>query len=150
MRITNAIILLLLSFNCYSQIKIDDVGDGWKSKVDSALVLIKTYDSFSYSIVTDHCNHITFWLNNFSSTQDPSTILIATKDMKIESINNLACLIVHEAHHLRFRHYGVIMTESEEELDCYKRELKFMLKLPNIEPWLIENAIKNIRKYSEN
>lgn len=150
MRITNAIILLLLSFNSYCQIKIDDVGDGWKNKVELALELIKKNDSFTYSIVTEHCNHITFWINDFSSTQTPSTILVATKDMKIESINNLACLIVHEAQHLRFKHYGVIMTESEEELECYKRELKFMLNLPNIEPWLVDNAIKNIRKYSQN
>lgn len=150
MRATITIIILLFSFNSYCQIKIDDVGDGWKAKIESALTLIKYTDPYSYDIVKEHCNYISFWINDFSSTQNPSTILIATKDMKIESINNLACLIVHEAHHLRFKHYGVIMEESEEELICYKRELKFMLNIPNIEPWLIDNAIKNIRRYSKN
>lgn len=150
MRATITLIILLFSFNSYCQIKIDDVGDGWKTKIESALTLIKYTDPYSYDIVKEHCNYISFWINDFSSTQNPSTILIATKDMKIESINNLACLIVHEAHHLRFKHYGVIMEESEEELICYKRELKFMLNIPNIEPWLIDNAIKNIRKYSKN
>jgi len=146
MRKYYALILLLLSFNSFGQIKIDDVGDGWKTKVDSALVLIKTIDPDAYQIVLDHCNHITYWMNKFSSTQDPSTILIATKDMKL-SVNNIACVIVHESYHLRYRHFGVIMGENDEEYMCYRYEYRFILKIPNVEPWLIEHAITNMRRY---
>ena len=43
MYIKNALIsfFLLITTSLFSQITIDDVGDGWKSKVDSALVLIQ-------------------------------------------------------------------------------------------------------------
>ena len=40
-------IILLISFNLFplfAQIKVADVGDGWKNKVDSAILIIKKYD----------------------------------------------------------------------------------------------------------
>ena len=36
---------LFLSFNLFSQIRIDDVGDGWKQTVEQAINLIKQYDT---------------------------------------------------------------------------------------------------------
>lgn len=147
----NAIVLIftLLSLPVFSQIKIDDVGDGWKYKVDSALNLIKKTDPEVYKQVTSNCNYITYWIGNFSSTQDSSTILISTKDINIGSINNLACVIVHESHHLYFRRNNIKMTEKEEELACYMFEYEFLKKIPNPEHWLTIHVIKCILKYRE-
>jgi hypothetical protein len=65
----------------YSQIKIDDIGDGWKLRVDSALTLIKNTDSDKYELLSEVCNHISFWNGGFSTVEDTSTILITQRDM---------------------------------------------------------------------
>ena len=44
----------------FSQIKIDDVGDGWKSKVDSAIVLIKNTDPEKYQVLINNCERVEF------------------------------------------------------------------------------------------
>jgi len=41
-------LLLLTPLSSYSQISIDKAGDGWHLKIDSALSLIKQYDSTKY------------------------------------------------------------------------------------------------------
>jgi hypothetical protein len=33
---------------------------------------------------------------------------------------------------------------DEEEKICYEYELEFLLKVPNIDPWLLDNALKMI------
>ena len=105
MRIKNALIIigLLLTTTVFSQIQIDDVGDGWKLKVDSALTLIKKTSPEHYKEVSEYCKHITYWMGGFSTTQDSSVVAISVRDMKIGSVNNLACIIVHESHHLLLR-----------------------------------------------
>ena len=101
------IILFLTSFNSYSQIKIDDIGDNWKYKVDSALTVIKTYDPQKYDTLVKYCKHITFWVGDFSSTEDENTIMISQRDMKLNSINNIASVLVHESFHLmRWKRYA--------------------------------------------
>lgn len=147
MRIKNALISILLIINLpiYSQIKIDDVGDGWKGKVESALVLIEKTDQRAYNDVIKYCNHISFWTGNHSTTQYPSSIIISTKDIRINSLNNLACLIVHEAQHLKINNKSILMEESEEELYCYKYEYEFAKKIIDIEDWLIQHIINNIK-----
>jgi hypothetical protein len=148
MRIKNALIsiLLLIYLPIHSQIKIDDVGDGWKGKVESALVLIEKTDQSAYNDVIKYCNHISFWTGNHSTTQYPKSIIISTKDMKINSINNLACLIVHESQHLKINAKSIILTEEEEELYCYRYEYEFAKKIINIEDWLINHISSNIKK----
>jgi len=42
---------LFLSVNLFSQIKIDDVGDGWKQIVEQAIDLIKQYDTTRYKVL---------------------------------------------------------------------------------------------------
>jgi hypothetical protein len=142
------LLILLLSVASYGQIKIDDIGDGWKYKIEEALDLVKTYDIKSYDVITNNCNHITFWLSTFSSIQDSSTILVSVNDIKLNSINNLACVLVHEAHHLKIKHDKVILSEYAEEAMCYNYEFNFLSKLPNVEPWLKEHAIKMEKYYS--
>ncbi len=151
MYIKNALIFifLLLSTTLFSQITVDDVGDGWKSKVDSALSLIQKTSPEHWDEVKKYCTHITFWIGDFSTTIDSSTIMISRKDIYINSINNLACLIVHEAHHLMIWQNNIVLPVNKEELECYFWEAKFIEKLSNPEPWLKNHVIKCIIQYSE-
>ncbi len=41
---------LFLSFNLFSQLRVDDVGDGWKQTVEQAIDLIKQYDTVRYNL----------------------------------------------------------------------------------------------------
>ena len=143
MRIKNALITiaLLLTTTVFSQIQIDDVGDGWKLKVDSALTLIKKTSPGHYKEVSEYCNHITYWMGSFSTTQDSSVVVISVKDMKIGSVNNIACIIVHESHHLLLRKKHIKLEPKKEELECYQYEYSFLEKVPNVEDWLIIHVI---------
>lgn len=140
----NILFILLFSISSYAQIKIDDVGDGWKAKVEQALVVIQTNDTEAFDMVKKHCKKISYLVSTFSTTQNGDTVLITTNDMKAKSINNIAAVIVHESFHLKALHDNYGLTEQEEESKAYGVELKFLEKLPNVEPWLIENA-KNKR-----
>lgn len=130
--------ILLISLSSYSQIKIDAIGDNWKGKMESAIELIKTHDPIAYGILIKNCNHISFWMANFSSTQDGSTILVSVKDIKLNSINNLACVLVHESYHLKILNENIKLSPNNEESICYNYEYLFLKKLPNVEPWLIK------------
>jgi hypothetical protein len=151
MYIKNALIFIFLLFSTtlFSQITVDDVGDGWKSKVDSALSLIERTSPEHWSEVEKYCKHITFWIGDFSTTTDSATIMISRKDININSINNLACLIVHETHHLMISQNDIVLPVNLEELECYYWEMKFIEKLPNVEPWLKNHVIKCIVKYQD-
>ena len=146
MCIKNALITigLLLTTTLFSQIQIDDVGDGWKLKVDSALTLIKNTSPAHYKEVSEYCNHITYWMGSFSTTQDSSTVVISVRDMKMGSVNNLACIIVHESHHLAILKKKIVMEPKKEELECYQYEYTFLQMVPNAEDWLTIHVIKNI------
>lgn len=143
------ILLLLLTSPVLSQIQIDDVGDGWKLKVDSALNLIEKTDSIVYKEVILNCNHISYWMGSFSTTQDSSTILISTKDIKLNSINNLACIIVHESKHLYYKRNKIKMVPNKEEYNCYLYEYEFLKKVPDVEDWLTIHVIKCIIKFKD-
>ena len=151
MYIKNALIsiFLLMTTSLFSQITIDDVGDGWKSKVDSALTLIKNTSPEHWNQVEKSCKHITFWIGDFSTTIDSSTVMICRKDININSINNLACVIIHESHHLYIQKNNIVLSSAKEELDCYYYEMEFVKKLPNPEEWLVKHIIKCIINYKE-
>jgi hypothetical protein len=44
--------------------------------------------------------------------------------------------------HLKFFHDN--NHPDEEEKICYEYELEFLFKVPNIDPWLLDNALKMI------
>ena len=146
MYIKNALILffILITRSLFSQITIDDVGDGWKLKVDSALTLIKNITPDYYKEVSEYCKHVTYWMGGFSTTQDSSVVVISVRDMKIGSVNNIACIIVHESHHLAIQKKHIVMIPKKEELECYQYEYEFLQRIPNVEDWLTIHAIKNI------
>jgi len=140
---------LLLSVNLFAQIKIDDVGDGWKQTVEQAIDLIKQYDTTRYNLLLEVCTHISYSTALFSTTESENTILISQKDIQSKNINNIAAVLVHESLHLYFQRNGYKMTEHQEEFRCYIYEMQFLLLLPNVEPWLIEHAQKQIEFYSK-
>jgi len=148
-RITNALItfLFLIPTLAFSQITIDDVGDGWKSKVDSAISLIQKTDTISYQILMENCKTVEFIIGKFSTTKPPFTIAITTKDMNLNSINNIAAVLVHESYHLFIYNNHIQYNERDEEVACYVREYEFLCKLPDVEDWLFLNAMNNIILY---
>ena len=139
------LILLTLPSLLFSQIKIDKAGDGWDQKIDSALNIVKQYDSTKYKLLTSVCSKVEFWTNSFSSNDGVNTILVSVGDIKLNSINNLAVVLVHESLHLYLMGRKNGLSEKAEENYCYRYELEFLKMLPNPEPWLISHALKNIQ-----
>lgn len=144
---------LLLSNLLPGQIQVDKAGDGWDLKIDSAIFLIKQTDSVKYKLLTDVCSRVEFWTNTFSSNDgsygNKGVILVAIKDVKLNSINNLAAVLVHESLHLYVLQKGLVFSPSYEEEYAYGYELDFLNRLPNPEPWLLEHTktqLNNTRK----
>jgi hypothetical protein len=142
----NALIVLLLTIPVFgfSQIAIDDVGDGWKARVEKAISLVKDTDSVSYQTLITNCKRIEFIMGDRSTNLPPNTIVINTKDVTSPSINNLAAVLVHESYHLYLWNTSIKFTAREEELMCYLHEYNFLCKLTDVEDWLFLNAVNQI------
>jgi len=142
------ICLLFLNNLAFSQIRIDKAGDGWQLKIDSALQLIKKVDIEKYQLIDSVCERVEFWTSGFSSNEgsygNKGTILVAVKDVQLNSINNLAVVLVHESLHLHVLQKGYIIAPEQEEAWCYRYELTFIDKLKNPEPWLKQHAITQL------
>ena len=141
------LVLTLVSVKLTAQIRVYDMGYGWKPKVDSALKIIKTNDVEKYNVIMKYCRTISFWSGDYSTTEDSNIICISKKDIQYTSINNIAAILVHESKHLEFINTTKIYSEEIEEIVCYEYELNFLKKIENVEPWLIEHAIKMIKYY---
>ena len=148
MYIKNAIILILLlnTLNLFSQIKISDVSN-YKQKVDSALSLIKKHDRVKYNTVVKYCKNIDYIIGNSSTTYLPSTIVINTKDLKLNSVTNISSIIVHESYHLLIYNERLDVDPKLEEFRAYNYELDFLNQLPVVEPWIIRHVEKMIEVY---
>ena len=146
MRFIFAIVLfpLLLS----SQITIPNVGDGWKTKVQQAIEVIKKYDSHKYNVLIYECKQIDFGLASFATSDGKSTIILPVEVLNRGCINDIAACLVHESLHIQFSKAGNRLGEDFEEVICYKWELDFLQKIPNAERWLISNALYQIGVYS--
>jgi hypothetical protein len=140
--------MLFITNLTFGQIKIDKAGNGWDLKIDSALHLIKQVDIEKYQLIDSVCNRVEFWSSGFSSNEGSygkkGTILVAVKDVQLNSINNLAVVMVHESLHLHVLQKGYIVAPEQEEAWCYRYELTFIDKLKNPEPWLKQHAIKQL------
>ena len=75
-------IFLISPLLAFSQIRIDDVGDGWKGLVEQALKVIETTDTAKYNLVTQYCTQITYGLQPFSTTESDHVIILPTAEMK--------------------------------------------------------------------
>ena len=140
--------MLFITNLAFGQIKIDKAGNGWDLKIDSALQLIKKVDIEKYQLIDSVCERVEFWCSGFSSNEGSygkkGTILVAVKDVQLNSINNLAVVLVHESLHLHVLQKGYIVAPEQEEAWCYRYELTFIDKLKNPEPWLKQHAIKQL------
>lgn len=144
------LILLISTFilnQSFSQIKITDVGDGWKTKIEQALDTIKKYDTIKYNIIISKCSNVGYWNNGFATTELPSTILIPTKEMNYGNVYNISAILVHESFHLLTCNQTI--TDIQEEYFAYNYELNFLNKIPKVDSWLIENAKNKIEFYSK-
>jgi hypothetical protein len=131
----------------FSQVHIADVGDGWKSKVQQALDTIQKYDTVKYNNLITKCNNIGYWNNKFATTEPPHTILIPTSEMNFGNIYNICAILIHESYHLLL--YGKNMDPNQEECWAYSYELDFLMKVPCVDEWLIQNAQNKIKFYSK-
>jgi len=141
------LLMLLFSIQSVSQIVIDDVGEGWKKKVEESLEVIQKVDSSKYNIVLKHCKRIGFWNNNFSTTEGDDVILISKKDIQSGNINNLSAIIIHESKHLYYKNNNIFLDERDEEILCYQYELDFLKQIPLVEDWLIKHCENMIKYY---
>ena len=149
---TKLLLIFLLFFNnLFSQIKIEDVGDSWKQKVENSISLIKEMDKIKYDTLIKYCNHITFWNGNFSTIEDSTSIMISQTDMNSNSLTNIISVIIHESYHLK--KYKCDIDSDLEEYEAYSYELDFLKKLDNCEIWLKTHCIKmmnyHLNKYKE-
>ena len=142
------ICLSFIPFFSFTQIKIDDVGDGWKGKVEQAIEIVKQYDSEKYTLLMENCKHISYSLLAFSTTENGNTILISQKEILKGNINDIAAILVHESLHLYLLQNQIKMAFNEEEILCYTYELELLFKIPNVEPWLLSHAKSQIEFYT--
>ena len=141
------LLLILIPCKIFGQIQIDQVGDDWASQVDSALTLIKNTDKETYDFVLKHCKKISFWDGLYSTVEGNNTITISNGDMKIESIENIACIIVHESKHLEFIQLNLQMPLVHEECICYFFEMDFIKKIRYKPDWIMDNCGNMILKF---
>jgi hypothetical protein len=142
--------LSFIPFITFSQIRIDDVGDGWKAQVEQALQLIHDVDSNKYEVVMAYCDHISYALIPYSTTEAGHIILLSTAEMKRGNVYDIATAIVHESLHLYFQRFPIRLDPNDEEALCYAYEIEFLKQIPGVDPWLIEHAMKYYLYFSEN
>ena len=141
------LLMLLFSIQSFSQIVIDDVGEGWKTKVEESLGVIQKVDSSKYNVVIKQCKRIGFWNNKFSTTEGDDVILISKKDIQSGNINNLSAIIIHESKHLYYKNNNIFLDERDEEILCYQYELDFLKQMTLVEDWLIKHCENMVNYY---
>jgi hypothetical protein len=111
--------------------------------VDNALVLIQKTDTSVYNHLRKHCTKIGFWNGDFSSSEG-TEIFVSRSDILLGSVENLACVVIHEAKHLELQSISISL--REEECICYTYELEFINKLQDVE-WLKQNCELRLNQY---
>lgn len=141
-------LISIIPFLAFSQIRIDDIGDGWKAKVEQALTVIQQTDCEKYDLLMATCKHISYSTATFATTESGTTILIPRREIVVGNINDIAAILVHESLHLYMLQNKLIMPEADEEVLCYAYELEFLLQIPGVETWLLDHARKQIAYFS--
>lgn len=132
---------------CFGQIEIDGGFSEWENLVKKSIELVKQTDSSYHQTLVKNCKRISFWNGLYSTTEDKS-IVISILDLKSESANNIACVLVHESKHLELIQTKSL-TQSEEECIAYRYELDFIRKLKNPEPYLNKNCLEYLKKFCD-
>lgn len=145
-------VFLLLSIPVFSkaQIVIDSDRESYKKTISKALEKIALIDSIYYRRILDVCDTVLVWNSNFSTCgydlASGGKIIISSKDLEIPLLDNICAVLIHESLHLKIDILGMNMDRDEEEVVCYNYELLFLLKVPDVDPGLIEHAKTQIRK----
>jgi hypothetical protein len=121
------------------------------ARIDSAKALINRIGGVYSENLSEYCSQITTWGGPYASCYadrgKKGVIYLTEVDVKYGDVENIAAAIVHESMHLKFFHDD--NHPDEEEKICYEYELEFLFKVPNIDPWLLDNALKMIIFYSK-
>jgi hypothetical protein len=147
-KIFTFLFFILFYKNLFSQVVIDDAGDNWKPKIETAIQLIETYDYDKYLKLTQVCDRISYWNGKYSTTEGIGTIIISSIEMRDTSIQNIAAVIIHESYHL-MKINDKDKDEYLEEYNAYIYELDFLSRLPNPNKYLLEHCIKMALYYLE-
>ena len=145
------LLLFLLPFNLFSQINVHKAGDGWDSIVYLAIKLIQKTSPMHYAIIKDVVQEVQFWNEDYSSNnliEGKGVIVISSKDIQLNSLNNIAAALVHESYHLKVLKYGPDMRGGKEEYLCYIHELKFLKMLPDVEPDLLAYTKEQVKLWT--
>jgi len=142
------VLVLLFTFSVNAQIQILDIGPEWKSKIEKAIRVIEKYDPAKYQILIQECKQIDFGLGSFATSDGNSVIVLPVEVMNRGCINDIAACLVHESLHMQFFKAGNKLDGDYEEVLCYKWELDFLQRIPNVEKWLISNAQYQMGIYS--
>lgn len=145
-------LLLMIPISAIAQIRVDDVGDGWKAKVDSAITLIANVSPQAKALLDSTTEHVEFWLGDRSSTRpDPKrgkgTILLAVDEIGL-GVTNIAAVLVHESFHLHLYNIKYTMKPEDEEIAAYVWELMFLKQVVGCPYWLLKNAEYQIKTIS--
>jgi len=148
MKICTLLLCMFTFTSLFGQIKITDVGDGWKGKVEQALDTIKKYDTERYEMVIKTCKVVAFWNGGFATTESDTIITIPSKEISNGNVYNISAILVHESMHLYVRQLHFKIEPNKEEVLCYLYELDFLRSIPNVDDWLIKNAENKIKFYN--
>jgi hypothetical protein len=145
------LLLCLLPQVLCSQINIHKAGDGWDSIVKQAILLINKTSPTHYKMLVEHVDVIEFWNEDYSSNNivdGKGVIVVSSKDIKLNSLNNIAAVLVHETYHLHLMAMPYILSGHEEEYQAYSFELKFLKLLQNVEPDLLAYTKKQVKLWN--
>lgn len=140
------ILFTIFSHTLLAQIKIDQSGEGWKEMVESAILLIERTDPEKYEHLKNNVTKIGFW-GGFYSSSEGTEIVISRDDIQLNSVENIACVLIHESKHIELRNSN--MSLGDEECLCYLYELDFIKKL-NDPKFLLENCLYRLNQYECN
>ena len=105
-------LVLFFPFFVNSQIKIIDVGDGWKSKVEAAIEVIRKCDYPKYKVLIEQCKQIDFGLITFATSDGKSTIILPVEVLNRGCINDIAACLVHESLHMQLNKCQIDLEEK--------------------------------------
>ena len=105
-------------------IYVSKAGDGWDLKIDSAITLIKNIDSVKYSRLLHVCTNVDFWAGKFSSNDGDKTILVSVNDIKLNSVNNLAAILIHESIYEQFKTEFIKQVQQLKVGDPFEADTK--------------------------
>lgn len=86
-----------------------------------------------------------FHSDGIKNLTEGNEIYITTIEVRDGNIQNLACVIVHESKHIELSKLS--LDSEEEECVCYLYELEFLIKIKDVDLFLIDNIQNKLNYY---